>query len=520
MKSKKAIKYKRTPTAIAFFDCTNDYQAIRGPVGSGKSVQCLQKLMYISCVIQQPDENGIRKTRHAVVRNSYRQLETTTIKTFQDWFPPSLAPMKGKSPITAVMKRKLPDGTTVHIEWLFMSLDTTLDIDNLMSLELTSCYFNESQYLPLEIIEAGYSRTGRYPSTKDGPGATWNGVIMDTNSPAPDHWWYTLEQKIKPAEWTHFIQPPALIDITKIKPQQYTSWMKKCVADKHLHKRVLKKLFIANEHAENVDNLKKQNDANGYRYYFKQITEASDINTVRANILNEYAIVRAGKPVYENSFSQDWHISKDKLIPVKNRPIYAGLDGKRNPAFIIAQEMANGQLRILKEIIGENIGLRLFLKEIAKPILREMGIKPGQIQGWIDPSGVARDSTEDNDLDILTEHGFTHFELAPDKSNNIKLRLESVRYFLGNTVGYGQPMLLLNSVDVTVLNKGFITGYKYKRLQVSGDERYQEKPDKDKHSHPHDALQYLCQGLRGEPEQTETLPGSYADYTTNSNTGY
>jgi len=515
MQKKKAIKYKRTPTAIAVFDCMNDFQAIRGPVGSGKSVQCLQKLMYISCVIQQPDKNNIRKTRHAIVRNSYRQLKSTTIKTFQDWFPSSLAPITGDSPITAKMHFKLPDGTTVQAEWMFFSLDRPDHIDNLMSLELTTVYFNEAQFMPYPIIEAGFQRTGRYPSVKDGTPATWSGVIMDTNSPAPDHWWYKVEQTIKPKEWTHFVQPPALIDITNIKPQQYTSWMKKCVANKALHKRVLKRLFIANEHAENVENIKGK-----FQYYFKQITEASDINTVRANILNEYAIVRAGKPVYENSFSQEFHISKDKLIPVKNRPIYAGLDGKRNPAFIIAQEMPNGQLRILKEIIGENIGIRKYLKEIAIPILREMGIKPGQIQGWIDPSGIARDSTEDTDLDILTEHGFTNFELAPDKSNNIKLRLESVRYYLGNMVGHGQPMMLLNAEGVPVLSKGFITGYTYKRLNVAGDERYKETPDKDKHSHPHDALQYLCQGLRGEPEQTENLPGSYADYTTNSTTGY
>lgn len=497
-RKKKRIVYKCTPTANKLFDCMNQYQAIRGPVGSGKSVQCLQKLYYLSCHVQEPDAEGIRKTRWAVVRNSYRQLESTTLKTFKDWFPSKMAPVKGKSPITATMKLKLADGTKAHVEWMFFSLDRPDDVDNLMSLELTGVYFNEAQYLPFPIIEAGYQRTGRYPSKKDGVEATWNGVIMDTNSPAPDHWWYRVEQKLKPDEWTHFIQPAGLIDITNIKPAQYTPWMRECLADKARHKRVLNRVFIANEHAENVKHLKGK-----WEYYLKQISSASDINTVRANILNEYAIVRAGKPVYEKEFSQGWHISTDVLIPIKSRPVFAGLDGKRNPALVIAQEMPNGQIRILREIIGENMGLRLFLKEVAKPILREMGISPSQIKGWIDPAGKARDSTEDNDLDILAEHGFTNFEFSPDMSNDIPTRISAVRYYLGETVGGGKPMLLLNSDHVPVLTKGFVTKYQYKKLNVSGEERYQEKPDKNQFSHPHDALQYLCLGLKGYEKPTQ-----------------
>jgi hypothetical protein len=37
--------------------------------------------------------------------------------------------------------------------------------------------------------------------------------------------------------------------------------------------------------------------------------------------------------------------------------------------------------------------------------------------------------------------------------------------------------------------------YKYRRLQVAGDERYQDKPDKNGYSHPQDALQYLALGI-------------------------
>ena len=39
-----------------------------------------------------------------------------------------------------------------------------------------------------------------------------------------------------------------------------------------------------------------------------------------------------------------------------------------------------------------------------------------------------------------------------------------------------------------------------RKLQVSGEDRYMEKPDKDRFSHPHDGLQYLCLELRGDAQ--------------------
>ena len=37
-------------------------------------------------------------------------------------------------------------------------------------------------------------------------------------------------------------------------------------------------------------------------------------------------------------------------------------------------------------------------------------------------------------------------------------------------------------------------GYKYKKIQISGEDRYNLKPDKNVFSHPADAEQYLALG--------------------------
>ena len=67
-------------------------------------------------------------------------------------------------------------------------------------------------------------RVGRFPSMRDG-GATWYGVIADTNAPEEDHWWPIMAADvpvpdhisrdealmlIKPDNWSFFTQPAAM----------------------------------------------------------------------------------------------------------------------------------------------------------------------------------------------------------------------------------------------------------------------------------------------------------------------
>ena len=48
------------------------------------------------------------------------------------------------------------------------------------------------------------------------------------------------------------------------------------------------------------------------------------------------------------------------------------------------------------------------------------------------------------------------------------------------------------------LRKGKNGGYSYKRVAIAGsEERFRDKPDKNKYSHPSDAEQYLCLGFVG-----------------------
>ena len=59
---------------------------IQGPIGSGTSTVNCMKIYAISCE-QAPDYDGVRRTRWVISRETYKELEETTIKTWLMWFP-------------------------------------------------------------------------------------------------------------------------------------------------------------------------------------------------------------------------------------------------------------------------------------------------------------------------------------------------------------------------------------------------------------------------------------------------
>ena len=57
----------------------------------------------------------------------------------------------------------------------------------------------------------------------------------------------------------------------------------------------------------------------------------------------------------------------------------------------------------------------------------------------------------------------------------------------------GKPAFMIDK-KCRMWRKGLMGGFQYKRVQVSGDERFQDKPDKNKFSHICEAGEYALQG--------------------------
>jgi len=187
------IDLRSSPVAFKFLQSNSFVTGIMGPVGSGKSYVSAAKIM-VKAVQQKPSPvDGIRYSRFVIVRNSYPELKTTTLKTWADLFPENVyGPIHHTPPITHHIK--LPprgDAAGIDCEVIFLALDQPKDVRKLLSLELTGAWVNEAKELPKAVIDGLTHRVGRYPTKRDG-GATWHGIWMDTNPMDDDHWWHRI----------------------------------------------------------------------------------------------------------------------------------------------------------------------------------------------------------------------------------------------------------------------------------------------------------------------------------------
>jgi hypothetical protein len=268
--------YSDVPTLKKFTVDNSRVRMVMGAFGSGKSSACVFDIMRRANE-QKPSPDGIRRSRWAVVRNSYMQLKDTTIKTFHDWFPPRLF---GEYRITdhTYIITKFPN---VHLEILFRALDRPDQVSNLLSLELTGAWFNEAREIPMTIIDTMDSRIGRYPSERDG-GPSWYGMIMDTNPPDDGSMLYKRFEVIRPENWKIFKQPSGL-----------------------------------SAHAENTTHLPKD-------YYIK-LAKGKDEMYKRIYIDGQYGYLVNGKPVFQ-SFKDNIHVASHQLEPQKGLDVLTGFD--------------------------------------------------------------------------------------------------------------------------------------------------------------------------------------------------
>ena len=429
-------------TIARFARSDKRFRCLMGPFGSGKSSGCVMEIMR-RAEAQKPGPDGIRRSRWVVVRNSYGQLKDTTIKTFMDWFPPKIFGEYRVTDHVYLFTKLVQFG--IHLEVIFRALDRPDQVSNLLSLEVTGAWFNEVREIPKTIIEAMDSRIGRYPSKRDG-GASWYGIIMDTNPPDEDSYLYKMFEKVRPDNWEIFKQPSGL-----------------------------------SIHAENTKHLPKN--------YYKNLAKGKDEMFIRIYIHGQYGYLVSGKPVFM-SFRDNIHVAPHLLEPMKGIDVLIGLDFGLQPSCIIGQFVPLGQLRILDELVSDGMGLRQFCENQLLPLLRQKYFGMN-VMGYGDPSGVSRAPTDESTcFDILHSKEIGLSNIIPAPTNAIMPRVGAVEFFL-NKMYAGEPGFVL-SPNCHFLRKAMNGAYHYdKDPKGSGDE-YKPMPVKNFASHCADALQMLC----------------------------
>jgi hypothetical protein len=424
--------YAHVPTIKRFALSTARQRIIMGPFGSGKSAGCVNEIVRRGHMQEPSKLDGIRKTRWAVIRNTYAQLIDTTMKTFFDWFPP---PKYGTQQV-AQHNYIITGFDGVRIEVFFRAMDRPDQVDNLLSLELTGAWGNELREIPKVIWEAVDGRIFRYPSKREG-GPTWSGIIGDTNPPNEGHWLHELAEKTKPANMEFFRQPGG-----------------------------------RDPNAENIPNL-----PNG-RAYYTDLAIGKSPEFINVYIDGNYGFTMKGTPVYQLTYSDSLHCSKEIIQPNKNLPIITGWDFYLHPALTVSQLTPRGQLVTIDELFGDGMGADRFIEQLVEPMLYDK-YRGLSVIGYGDPTGKVRSSTDETTCyDSLKKHGF-HW-VKECHTNAPMARIGAVEHYLTRLVDNAQPGFIL-SPNCQMLREGFNGGY---RRKDDGS------LDKGPHSHVHDAQGY------------------------------
>ena len=459
------LDYQPEKTALQFHNDRDTYpfRFIRGVPGSGKTVMCLQEML-LWAIDQPPGHDKIRRTRFGIIRATYPQLNSTTIKTYENWYPPELWPVKKSIPYASRVKFGMKDGTQVDMEVIFLALETEVDEKKLKSLELTGGFINEMFEVDRSIVTTLFERTGRYPPSKFGAGCKRNGVWGDTNSPMDDHW-YAKDERNPPEGWKFYAQPAPLIR-RRDSEGRTVGWDN-------------------NPQAENIINLGGGNIEKGYDYYRKQLPGLRE-DKIKVNIENKFGSIFTGKPVYEVEWDDNMVASKP-IDVVPGHPVYIGMDTSGlHPSAIFAQEM-HGSLVLLDEVVAFDTAFDEFVESLLMPLITKKYSNKGiDIEVCGDPSDTRNAKTGTTPLQDLMRKQLRVFK-AP--TNDPVLRVNAVKFFLNRRNG------LIVDPRMAWLINGFKGGYSFS--QIAGTRgRYKDVPDKNKFSHPHDGLQYLCLHLR------------------------
>lgn len=452
------MKYKPTPTLKRFHKSKSFARACLGPIGSGKSVGCVMEMLNVSLTQQEPYPDGIRYSRWVVVRNTYRELIDTTIQTFFDWIPMECG-VFSKQDMKFTFFQELPDGTSAHIEFLFRALDKPKDIKKLLSLEVTGGWLNEVREIPKAIMDMLIGRLGRYPRKLNGKyGATRHCLIMDTNPPDSDHWFYKLFEVDQPIGFELFHQPSG-----------------------------------TSPDAENLENLPTG--------YYQTMQAGKDQEWINVYVHGMYGFVQDGKPVWPE-YKDDFHHTDKEIILPKNITMHIGIDFGLTPAAIFGFRSPSDQIVCFDELVATDMDARTFGRVLRQKIITEYNDYKFKFCG--DPAGDFRaQSDSSTPFMMLSAEGIP---AVPAWTNDPVIRIAACALPMRRLDSTGAPGFLLGP-KCKVLRKACAGGYQYKRMQVVGEERYMDTPNKNRYSHPADALQYLLLSLG---EGTAVITNEYA----------
>lgn len=428
-----AVNYTPLPTLRLFHESSARNRCIVGPVGSGKTSACCVEIGYYLPMFFH-EHWGIKKTRWAIIRNTYKELNDSTLKSIQDtWFPWGTHRVQKSN-----FEFSYPNG--IQVEFWLRACDRPDQVKMFKSMELTGAWFEESIEIDEQIKAMVKNRIGRFP-----PRSPAKFSIESTNPPDIEHPLFSNYKWIVPPP-DFMPQRPPLEDYEGFWQPPYEN--------------------VANLPPGYYEDLRKE---------YRDSQEWIDMY-----IEGKPGAIAKGRLVYYD-FSKRKHVSTGPIKWQEGR-LYRGWDNTGNqPACVVVQISGRDKAQVLKEFVTDRMGIVDFTQWVQVECNM---LYPGcEFIDYGDPAGESKQSNPIGGLisnaDMMRAEGV----IVVPSEQNFDARVESVQKQIRIENG-----LEIDPSCVRLIN-GFLAGYHFE--QIGGTGIYKDYPSKNKYSHVHDALQYV-----------------------------
>ncbi|OCC01833.1 hypothetical protein BA190_26845 [Labrys sp. WJW] len=453
------------PVGAAYIRSMGPIDCITGPAGSGKTVASVFKPIRLSVGAVPVGKDGVVHVRGCVVRDNYRALYRTTLRSWFQFFPPDWGGSRffgGQDrPAQHVLRlatvrggREVPVDLTVD----FFAVGDVAIEELLKGYECTWGWCNEADLLHERVPTFLYSRTGRYPARAD---------LVDPEARIPR----LVQCDFNPTDIDH----PLYRDLVEAPRESFKFFHQPSGLSAEAENRSGKTFLQYQEEAATMTKEDKRRFVDGLWGY------SSD-----------------GRPVYHAEFDQKRHVAAGTIKPVPGLPIDIGFDQGLSPAAILTQTLPTGQMLVLAEVVPDHgTGIERFLAQLLAVLMSDrfrglpLGLLAADPAGFYGADRIAGQMTWAESVGMGLGR-----PILPAPSNEPDIRIESVRILLTKSIDNATPALLIDPSCRMVIG-GFAAHYKFKRIRTATSDRYEDRPEKNKYSNPHDALQYITLTKRG-----------------------
>lgn len=368
--------------------------------------------------------------RWLVIRDTWENLERTTMKEFFKWFPPNIMGTYHHTRKCFTWAEGVCKG-----EVLFMGLDDPADATKLQSMELAGVCMDEpapaqgSGGIAELVFDIAHSRL-RQPEMK------WYGVKLAENNPDETHW--TYRRFVQPGTEGFAVWQPVLPENAHNLPADYYEGLRRLWS----HRPDLQRRFIDGKF--------------GFQSVGKSVTP---------------------------EWSDDVHLALG-LTPMRGVPLHLLWDFGLNPTCIVTQVTPQRHWLILDACVGEDAGVEEICDGWVGPLLASRYAK----HSWShigDPAGLQREQSaaKQNAVKMLIKKLGGGWKSGP---KYIDARIQPLKAALIKQNG-GIGMVRVDRDRAAAVWHSLRGGWHY---NISKAGVPTNEPVKDVHSHPGDAMGY------------------------------